>query len=48
MFYSLQQQMANVLHVDAGQIGLFLNDRHLAASDTPQSTRLHLADIIGV
>ena len=48
MFYSLQQQMANMLHVDADLIGLFLNDRHLAATDTPQSTRLHLADIIGV
>ena len=47
MFYSLQQQMADLLGVDADQIGLYLNDQRLASSDTPLSTQLHLADIIG-
>ena len=47
MFYSLQQQMASLLNVDPDLIGLYLNDCRLAAIDTPQSTQLHLADIIG-
>ncbi|XP_076472958.1 NFATC2-interacting protein-like [Babylonia areolata] len=46
MFYSLQTQMATLLGVRGDQIGLYLNDSRLAASDTPLSTRLHLADII--